>query len=62
MTLDLTGKRCPVIFSAVLFFVFEKFSANARFADSIVWKNKSFLWKGHRQEKNCVFEYVICGK
>ena len=25
MTLDLTGKRCPVIFSAVLFFVFEKF-------------------------------------
>ena len=26
MTLDLTGKHCPVIFSAVLFFVFEKFS------------------------------------
>ena len=24
MTLDLTGKHCPVIFSAVLFFVFEK--------------------------------------
>ena len=26
VTLDLTGKHCPVIFSAVLFFVFEKFS------------------------------------
>ena len=25
-TLDLTGKHCPVIFSAVLFFVLEKFS------------------------------------
>ena len=22
-----------------------------RFADSIVWKNKSFVWKGCRQEK-----------
>ena len=29
MTLDLTGKRCPVIFSAVLFFVFEKFSSTS---------------------------------
>ena len=29
VTLDLTGKRCPVIFSAVLFFVFEKFSSTS---------------------------------
>ena len=28
-TLDLTGKCCPVIFSAVLFFVFEKFSSTS---------------------------------
>ena len=26
MTLDLKGKHCPVIFSAVLFFIFKKFS------------------------------------
>ena len=37
-------------------------AANARFADSVVWKNKSFVWKGHRQEKHCVFAYIICGK
>ena len=37
-------------------------AANARFADSIVWKNKSCLWKRHRQEKNSFFAYVICGK
>ena len=36
--------------------------ANARFADSIAWKNKSFVWKGHHQEKHCVFAHVICGK
>ena len=29
MILDLTGKRCPVIFSAVLFFIFEKFSSTS---------------------------------
>ena len=29
-----------------------------RFADSIVWKNKSFPWKGHRQEKN--LRFCIC--
>ena len=29
VTLDLTGKRCPVSFSAVLFFVFEKFSSTS---------------------------------
>ena len=29
VTLDLTGKRCPVIFAAVLFFVFEKFSSTS---------------------------------
>ena len=29
VTLDLTGKRCPVIFSAVLFFVFKKFSSTS---------------------------------
>ena len=29
VTLDLKGKHCPVIFSAVLFFVFEKFSWTA---------------------------------
>ena len=29
VSLDLTGKRCPVIFSAVLFFVFEKFSSTS---------------------------------
>ena len=29
VTLDLTGKRCPVIFSAVFFFVFEKFSSTS---------------------------------
>ena len=29
VTLDLTGKRCPVIFSAVLFFIFEKFSSTS---------------------------------
>ena len=29
VTLDLTGKRCPIIFSAVLFFVFEKFSSTS---------------------------------
>ena len=26
-------------------------AANACFTDSIVWKNKSFVWKGHHQEK-----------
>ena len=36
--------------------------ANARFADSIVWKNKNFVWNGHRQEKHCIFAYVIFGK
>ena len=30
-------------------------AANACFADSVVWKNKSFVWKGRRQEKHCVF-------
>ena len=29
VTLDLIGKRCPIIFSAVLFFVFEKFSSTS---------------------------------
>ena len=24
---------------------------NARFADSIVWKNNSLVWKGRRQQK-----------
>ena len=33
-----------------------------RFADSIVWKNKSFVWKGRYQEKNCIFAYIICRK
>ena len=26
-------------------------AAKARFADSIVWRNKSFVWKGHCQKK-----------
>ena len=63
MTLDLTGKHCtlPHNFSAVFFFSFSRNNAaflepaqaaNAHFADSIVWKNKSFLWKGRHQEKN----------
>ena len=25
-------------------------------------KHLSFVWKGCRQENNCIFEYVICGK
>ena len=37
-------------------------AANACIADSSIWKNKSFVWKGHRQEKNCIFAYAICGK
>ena len=36
--------------------------ANVRFANSVVWKNKSFVWKGHCQEKHCVFADIICGK
>ena len=60
MTLDLTGKQLPAIFSAVLFsfsrnFLEPALVANARFADSIVWKNKSSLSKGHRQEKKLHF-------
>ena len=53
VTLDLTGKHCPVIFPAVLFFFVKKFSWTS--TDSIVWKNKSFLWKGHCQEKKLRF-------
>ena len=37
-------------------------AAKVCFADSIVWKNKSFVWKVGRQEKHCVFAYVLCGK
>ena len=60
VTLDLKGKRCPEFFLLFCFsfsrnFLQPALVANVRFADSIVWKNKSFLWKGHRQEKNCVF-------
>ena len=43
--LGFKGKHCPVIFSAVLFFVLRNFlepalAANAHFADSIVWKKQ----------------------
>ena len=76
VTLDLTGKHFLVIFAAVLcFFLLLRnnacrnagfpepaLTANARSADSIVWKNKSFVWKGCHQEKHCIFAYVICGK
>ena len=67
-TTDLTGKHCTVIFSAVFVFVFEKYNAgflepalaaNARFADSFVWKNKSFLWKRRRQEKKTAFLHTL---
>ena len=37
-------------------------AANVHFAGSIVWKNKTFLWRGCHQEKHWVFAYVICGK
>ena len=30
-----------------------------RFADSIVWKNKSIVWEGCCQEKNCVFAILF---
>ena len=29
-------------------------AANVHIADSIVSKNKSFVWKGHRQEKTAM--------
>ena len=71
MTLDLTGKHCPVIFLSCFVFRFREIThenmqvflaANAHLTDSIVSKNQSFLSKGHRQEKNCVFAHVNCGK
>ena len=74
VTLDFTGKHCPVIFSAACFLFLRNnecksasfpepaLAGNACFADSIVWKNKSFVWKERHQEKNCVFAHVICGK
>ena len=67
VTLDLTGKHWPLIFSAALFFVFKKFSWTSPGGKCVLhWfyclEKQSFLWKGHRQEKNCVFAYVICGK
>ena len=37
------------------FFCCFVFAANAHFADSIVWENKSFLWKQHHQEKKLHF-------
>ena len=58
--LGLNGKRLPHNFFLLFCFSFLRnflepaLAANARFADSIVWKNKSFLWKGHRQEKFCI--------
>ena len=75
--LDLMGKHYPVIFSAVLLLLFfflrnnackiagfpePALVANVHFADSIVWKNKSFVWNAHRQENKCVFAYVIFWK
>ena len=71
VTLDLTGKHCRVICSAVLLFVFAKnacksagfhepaLAANVHFADSIVSKNKSFVWKRRRQEKSTVLHTLF---
>ena len=68
MTLDLTGKHCHVILSAVLFldnacknagFREPAMAANTHFADSIVWKNESFVWKGRSQEKRTAFLQML---
>ena len=71
MTLNLTGKHCCVIFPAVFFFFLRNNAcknadfpepalvANARFTDSIVWKNKSFVWKGRRQEKTAFLHMLF---
>ena len=37
-------------------------AANVCFTDSIVRKNKSFVWKGRCQEKTVVFACGICGR
>ena len=42
---------CCFVFRFREIFFNQHWRQNARLADSIVWKNKSFLWKGHRQEK-----------
>ena len=42
---------CCFVFRFREIFFNQHWRQNARFADSIVWKNKSFLWKGHCQEK-----------
>ena len=42
---------CCFVFCFREIFFNQHWRQNARFADSVVWKNKSFLWKGHRQEK-----------
>ena len=69
------GKHCPLIFTQLFCFSFSRNNAcknagfpepalvaNVHFADSTVWKYKSFVWKRRRQEKTAVFAYVICGK
>ena len=74
VALVLTGKHCPVSFSAVLCFVFEKInnaSKNAGFPEpalaangSIIWKNiwTALFGKDAAKKKNCIFAYIICGK
>ena len=71
MTLDLTGKHCRVIFSAVLFsfsrnnacknagFSEPAMAANAHFADSIVWKNKCFVWKDAARKKTVFLHKLV---
>ena len=69
VTLDLTGKHCPVILLLFCFsflrnnagFPEPALAANVRFADFIVYK-KSFVWKERRQEKDVVSAHFICGK
>ena len=67
VTLDLIGKRCPVIFSAVLFFVFEKFSSTSTGGKcALRWfyclEKQKLSLERTPPGKNCVFAYVICGK
>ena len=67
VTLDLTGKRCPVIFSAVLFFVSKKFSSTSTVGKcALRWfyclEEQKLSLERTPPGKNCVFAYVICGK
>ena len=65
MTLDLTGKHCPVIFSGVLVFVLEKFlePALAAMRTSVILlfgKTKAFFGKDTaRIKKNCILHTLF---